>query len=252
VIYALAEVIDDEKWWGIKGDTFNTHNRLKELGFEESLMIGDLDRAVHILRSELLRRGYSLTEAIAEIKNRFGIRADVLPMCEEKVATFIVTPESKIHFQEFWVKQGGEKEVIDVLFEGIEHAKMTKEVKNAIRKSKAVLIGPSNPITSIMPILSVKGVEEELKEKKVIAVSPIIGKKAVSGPAVKLMKAKGYEISPYGVADCYREFLDVLVVDELDRELEGNYRGVEIMAANIIMGKKDDALNLARFIDELI
>lgn len=251
VIYALAEVIDNNKWWGVKNDTFITHSRLKELGFDETMMIGDLDRATHIIRSELLRKGYSLTEATRELKNRFGVKAEILPMCEEEVSTIVLTKDGEMHFQEFWVKHKGEKEVLDVVFSGIEKAKATKDVLNALDKCKGVVIGPSNPITSILPIISVKGIKEKLVDKKTIAISPIVGNKPISGPAAKLMRAKGYEVSPLGVAKLYKDFLDVLVVDECDKRLEGNY-GFKVVAFPTIMKNKDDAVRLAEFCLELM
>ena len=252
VIYALAGIIDDKKWWGIKGDTFRTHEMILKLGGDEFMAIGDLDRAVHIFRSELLRRGYSLTEATRRLKNAFGVKQEVLPMCEEEVATTIVTPEGELHFQEFWVKYKGKPEVLDVYFKGIENAKATKDVLRALKECDFVLIGPSNPITSILPIISVEGVKNMLKKKKVVAVSPIIGKKPVSGPAGKFMKAKGYDVSPLGVADVYADFLDVLIVDKADEELVGEYRGVEIVATDTIMKSKEDARRLAEFIVDVM
>ena len=251
VIYAMAKIIDDKKWWGIKGDTFFTHKRLEELGFKEPMMIGDLDRATHILRSEMLRDGYSLTEATRILKSRFRIKAEVLPMCEEEVSTMVLTDKGVMHFQEFWVKYKGELEVLDVVFEGIESAKATKEVLNALDECKGIIIGPSNPITSIMPIISVRGIKERLLKKKVIAISPIIGNKPVSGPAAKLMKAKGYEVSPLGVAEVYRDFLDLLVVDDADKMLEGK-DDFEIVAFSTLMKNKGDAVKLASFVLKLI
>lgn len=252
VIYALAGIIDDEKWWGIKGDTFKTHERLKRLGWNEFMLIGDLDRATHIFRSELLRRGYTLTEATRMLKKAFGVKAEVLPMCEEEVATIIVTPQGEMHFQEFWVKHKGKPNVLNIYFKGIENAKATDDVIKALEECDGIIIGPSNPITSIMPILLVKGVKERLRRKKVVAVSPIIGNKPVSGPAGKFMRAKGYEVSPLGVADIYADFLDVLVVDSSDANLVGKYKGIEIVATDTIMKDKEDAKRLSEFLLELL
>ena len=252
VLYALAGIIDDVKWWGIKGDTFKTHEQLKKLGFDEFMMIGDLDRATHIFRSELLRQGYTLTEATRKLKNAFGVKAEVLPMCEEEVATIIVTPQGEMHFQEFWVKHKGKPDVLDIYFKGIEKAKATDDVIKALNGCDGVIIGPSNPITSIMPILLVKGVRERLRQKKVVAVSPIIGNKPVSGPASKFMRAKGYDVSPLGVADVYADFLDVLVVDNSDANLVGRYRGIEIVATDTIMKSREDAKRLAEFLIDQI
>ena len=246
VIYALAEVIDDEKWWGIKGDTFYTHQRLKTLGFDEGMMIGDLDRATHILRSEVLRAGKSLCDATKTVANAYGVKQEIFPMCEEEISTIVVTDEGEMHFQEFWVVRKGEPEVKDVYFKGIERAKIPEEVKKRLEKEDEVLIGPSNPTTSIMPILSVENFRERLRDKRAIAISPIIGKAPVSGPAGKLMRAKGYEVSPKGVADVYADFLDLLVVDEADEGVVENS-----VATNTIMKSKDDAIKLAEFVVRL-
>ncbi len=244
VIYALAEVIDTEKWWGIAGDTFKTHERLKELGFDEGMQIGDLDRATHIIRSEVLRRGGSLVEATKAVARAYNVDREVYPMCEEEVATIVITNEGEMHFQEFWVKRRGEPEVIDVYFKGIERAKIPEEVLKKLEREDEVLIGPSNPITSIMPILSVDNFSELLRDKKVIAVSPIVGNKPFSGPAGKLMRAKGFEVSPLGVLDVYKDFLDLLIVDQSDKRLEGD----KIVATNTFMKSKEDAVRLSEFI----
>ncbi len=247
VIYALAGIIDTGKWWGIAGDTFVTHERLKALGFDEILMIGDLDRATHILRSEMLRKGATLCEATRAVARAYGVKNDIFPMCEEEVATIVVTSEGEMHFQEFWVKRRGEPEVTDVRFEGIESARIPEEVSRRLEKEEEVLIGPSNPITSILPILSVENFAELLADKKVVAISPIVGSEAVSGPAAKLMRAKGFEVSPLGVFDIYSSFLDALVVHESDSHLCSD----RIFATNTIMMSREDAVRLAEFVLKL-
>ena len=214
VIYTIAGVIDDEKWWGIKGDTFTTYDALKAMGHYEELMIGDKDRATHIIRTELLRCGCSLTEATLEICDEFEIKTRVLPMSEEDVTTVIATPEGDIHFQDFWITFHGEPEVKDVLLIGA--LKPTDEVMDVLGNSENIIIGPSNPITSIGPILALEGVRDALKVKFVVAVSPFIGDKPISGPAAKLMKAKGFEPSTRGVAECYKDIVDVFIMDERD------------------------------------
>jgi len=246
VIYALAEVIDDEKWWGVRGDTFITHERLKTLGFDEGMKIGDLDRATHILRSEVLRAGKSLCEATKAVADAYGVSHEIFPMCEEEVSTIVVTEVGEMHFQEFWVLRRGEPEVKDVYFKGIEKAKIPEEVEKRLKKEEEVLIGPSNPITSILPILSVEDFRDRLRDKKVVAISPIVGRAPVSGPAGKLMRAKGYEVSPKGVAEVYADFLDLLVVDHADRGVIRNS-----VATNTIMKSKEDAVRLAEFVVSL-
>ena len=250
VIYALAGIIDEEKWWGIKNDTFETHNQLKRLGMDEIMMIGDRDRATHIFRSNLLREGKSLKEATEMLRKAFNVKQEVLPMCEEEVSTYILTDKGEMHFQEFWVKHRGLPVVRDIYIKNIEKAKPSEGVLDAIEMCEAVLIGPSNPVTSIMPILLVKGVREAIRKKRVIAVSPIIGKEAVSGPAGKFLRAKGFEVSPKGVSQFYGDILDVLIVDERDKDIE--IENVDVISTNILMKNRGDALRLARFIGEIL
>ncbi|MCX9011394.1 MAG: 2-phospho-L-lactate transferase [Candidatus Methanoperedens sp.] len=216
VLYLFSGQLDDAKWWGIKNDTFHTYHALKKLGISEKLMIGDTDRAAHIFRSELMGKGASLTEATLQLSMRLGIKARILPMCDEKVDTMINTLQGLVHFQDFWVGARGEPEVMGLHIEGIEGAKPSEEVLEALSSEDNVIIGPSNPITSIGPILAVKGMRKILAQKKVIAVSPIIGDSPVSGPAGKLMAAKGFPVSSAGVAECYGDILDAMVIDQRD------------------------------------
>ncbi len=223
VLYLFSGQLDDAKWWGIRNDTYNTHNALKKLVINEKLMIGDADRATHIMRSELMRKGASLTQATANISKALGIRAKVLPMSDEKVDTIITTPQGRMHFQDFWVGARGGPEVLDVKITGLEKANITKEVIEALASDDNVIIGPSNPITSIGPILGVKGMRKLLSEKNIIAVSPIIGGAPVSGPAGKLMRAQGYTVSSKGVAECYGDILDMMIIDERDNADETEF-----------------------------
>ena len=214
VIYTIAGVIDDQKWWGLKGDTFNTWESLKAMGHFEELMIGDRDRAVHILRTELIRSGLSLTDTTREICDSFQIKTKVLPMSEEDITSVITTTEGEMHFQDFWITYRGEPEVTDVRLYGT--LKPADEVMDALNISDNIIIGPSNPITSIGPILALDGVQDALKIKFVVAVSPFIGDKPISGPAAKLMKARGLEASTRGVAEFYKDLVDVFIMDERD------------------------------------
>jgi len=216
VLYLFSGQLDDTKWWGIKDDTFRTYHALKKLGISEKLMIGDADRAVHIFRSELMRKGENLTEATLQLSRRLGIKARILPMCDEKVDTMIKTPQGFIHFQDFWVGARGETDVLGIHIEGIEGARPTKVAIGVLSSEDNVIIGPSNPITSIGPILALKGMRKILEQKKVVAVSPIIGNAPVSGPAGKLMVASGFPVSSKGVAECYGDILDILVIDQKD------------------------------------
>ena len=212
------------------------------------MMVGDLDRATHIARSEMLRKGLSLTEATRRLARAAGVKdgIEVLPVCEEEFSTYIKTPDGWMHFQEFWVGRRGEPEVLGVEFKGVENARVTEDVRRAVEESDAVVIGPSNPVTSITPILEVGGMRDLLKEKFVVAISPILGNKAVSGPAAKLMRAAGYDVSADGVAECYSDFLDVMVVHEGD---ECSWKHVE---TNILMKSREDEVRLAKFVADLV
>ena len=223
ILYLFSGHLDTGKWWGIKNDTFHTNKALKKLGINERLMLGDTDRATCIFRSELMRTGMSLTEATMKLCAAQGIRAKILPMCDEKVDTMVETPQGLVHFQDFWVGARGEPDVLGIRIEGIERARPTKEVIQALDSEDNVMIGPSNPITSIGPILALKGMKQILAGKKVIAVSPIIGDSPVSGPAGKLMAASGFKVSSKGVSKCYRDILDILVIDEKDTAQEADF-----------------------------
>jgi LPPG:FO 2-phospho-L-lactate transferase len=254
VLYTLGGLINKETWWGVKGDSFHTHSALERLQQPERLMIGDKDRATHIVRSELLRQGKSLTEATATLARSFGIpeRITILPMTDEPAAvrTRILTPEGALHFQEFWVARKGGPDVLDVQFKGIDTVRPAAAVVEAL-ESKAepmVLFGPSNPITSIGPILALKGMQDLLKWKLVVAISPIVGTAPVSGPAGKFMRAKGFEVSPQGVYACYKEFLDVLVIDQTDDCMADP--GVEVLKTDIMLRKARDSRRLAAFLQK--
>ncbi len=250
VLYLFSGQLDDAKWWGIKNDTFHTNKALQKIGLNEKLMLGDADRATCIFRSELMRKGASLTAATQGLSSALGIKSRILPMCNEKVDTMVNTPQGLMHFQDFWVGARGEPEVLDVRISGIERAKSTKEVLAALELEDNVIIGPSNPITSIGPILALKGMRDILKKKKVLAISPIIGNSPVSGPAGKLMKACGYPVSSNGVAECYGDILDVMVIDERDAVDENNFP-VKAVKYDTLMTSVEKSEALARYVLDL-
>ena len=250
VLYLLSERLDMEKWWGVAGDTFRTHETMKASGYDEGMMIGDLDRATHIMRSDILRSGGTLTSAIQKLCGAYNIKANVLPMSDDPVSTMITTPQGKMHYQDFWVKHHGEPDVLDVSMDGISDAAIAPAVLRALEADDEVLIGPSNPITSIGPILSLPGMRKILKYKKVVAVSPIIGKEPVSGPAGKLMQARGFEVSSAGVAKCYQDIVDVFVIDERDTADISDFDGIgcEIVRTDTLMKTVDISVELSKYI----
>ena len=249
VIYTTGGIVS-ERWWGINGDTFRTHERLASLGHTEPLIIGELDRAIHIFRSDLLRRGATLTEATHTICAAFQLSAKILPMTDDFVPTTIVTDKGEMHIQDFLVKYQQAPTVLQVR---CLPSKMTKNVETSFEECRSVVIGPSNPISSIGPILNVDGMRKILKEQFVIAVSPIIRNEPISGPARKFMESYGLPVSSLGVAEFYSDFLDALIVDHRDDVSQNDLPGdIELFHANTIMDGMKQSKKLATEIIRVI
>ena len=250
VLYTMSDMINDEFWYGVKGDTFITHERLAEIGCPELLRIGDIDRATKIQKTQLMEK-YGLARACEIQAKNMGIESRIIPMSEEDSEITIVSDIGELEFHDFLIKHQSEPEVLDLKFSNVAPS---EGVVDAIRNSKAVIIGPSNPITSILPILSLEGVREALKDTYVIAVSPIIGSDAVSGPASKFMKALGIEVSSVGVADLYKDFLDNIVIDDKDSNLEPQLKQIinKVTITNTIMNNLGVKKNLAQIIIDSI
>lgn len=221
VTYTLAGMVDEAHGWGIRGDTYNTMQQLTRYGEDDWFMLGDHDLATHIHRTHLLRQGKTLSEVADNIRVRLGLGLRVLPMSDQPIATHIQTPAGLLHFQEYMVKRRTVDEVQSVVFVGAQEAKPAPGVLDALKEAEAILIAPSNPIVSIGSILSVPGIHDVLHEASgmVVAVSPIIGGAPIKGPADKLMSGLGMDVSATGVARHYRDFLDVMVIDEQDKNL---------------------------------
>ena len=250
VLYTMSDMINDEFWYGVKGDTFITHERLAEIGCPELLRIGDIDRATKIQKTQLMEK-YGLARACEIQAKNMDIESRIIPMSEEDSEITIVSDIGDLEFHDFLIKHQSEPEVLDLKFSNVAPS---EGVVDAIRNSKAVIIGPSNPITSILPILSLEGVREALKDTYVIAVSPIIGSDAVSGPASKFMKALGIEVSSVGVADLYKDFLDNIVIDDKDSNLEPQLKQIinKVTITNTIMNNLGVKKNLAQIIIDSI
>lgn len=216
VMYLFAGILNTDTWWGIRNDSFTTHEEIIRLGIDEFISIGDKDRAVHIARGEMLRKGMRLTNATKILCDRFGVRENVLPMTDSEVTTQVKTDLGLIHFQEYWVRAKGKIEIEKVVRSYIEPPVATEEVLSVIEASDTVVIGPSNPITSISPILACEGIKKALLDKFVIAVSPFIGNAPISGPAGALMQAEGFDPSSLGTFNCYEAILDIFVQDIRD------------------------------------
>jgi len=250
ITYALAGLLSKERGWGVKGDTFFCLQAMGELAEPIWFHVGDRDLAVHLLRSQLLAQGKTLSQATMEIASKLGVQARILPMSDSRVETRVNTAIGDLSFQEYFVQRWYQDPVKSVRFAGAERAQPAPGVTEAILSASAVLIAPSNPITSIGPILAVSGIRQALTQTRapVVAISPIIGAAAVSGPAGILMAAQGFPVSIAGVAQCYQDFLDVLVADTSEAEAarQLNSSGVRVHCTDIMMRTASDKVNLAQ------
>lgn len=232
VMYLFAGLLNTDTWWGIRNDTFVTHEELVRLGHDEYIALGDRDRAINIARAELLASGMSLTRATQVLSLKFGIRANILPMADTPVTTMVETELGRIHFQEYWIRKRGKIPIQGVTRVWDTAPCATPEVLLAIEQAEAVIIGPSNPVTSILPILECKGVVEALREKFVVAVSPFIGDTPFSGPAAALMTARGQESSSKGTLALYGDILDVFIQDIRDTAVLSRTRKLDTLMVN--------------------
>ena len=221
VCYTLAGLIDERKGWGLRDETFHALEQMPRLGEPAWFGLGDRDLATHLHRTRLLREGRSLTAVTADIVAALGVPARVLPMSDQAVRTRILGPDGWISFQEYFVREKAQTDVRAVAYAGAADSAPAPGVLTAIAEARAVIVCPSNPITSVGPILAVPGIAAALAATRatVLAVSPIIGGDAVSGPAGRLMAMAGLPVSAAGVARAYAAWLDVLVADERDRAL---------------------------------
>ena len=249
VLYTLAGLIDEDKWYGIKDDTYSTYESRRKRGLQDLLRLGDRDRANAEARARLLSKGNTLSCAVNMQRTDLGVLPKVHPMTDSKVTTTISTPAGTKEFQEYWVRDGGRDEVLGVEFSGISDAEMSGGARNSLELASSVIIGPSNPVTSIGPIIQIRGVKEILADKFVLAISPLRGGAPFSGPAGSLLRGLGHEISPLTVAGLYGDFLDYLIIDHHDAPLAGKIEGefgVGVGLADIFMKTPEDKFKLAQ------
>ena len=252
ICYTLGGVIDERKGWGLTDETFHALDQIARYGEPVWFNLGDRDLATHLHRSRLLREGHSLTQITRAIAQALGVTATVLPMSDQPVRTRILGPDGWLAFQEYFVREKAQVEVRAVNYAGAPAARPAPGVLDALRTADAVLLCPSNPITSIGPILAVPGLVEALQSTEAIvaAVSPFVGGDAVSGPAGRLMAAAGLPVSATGVARAYGGWLDLLVFDEQDRTLAPEIRaaGAAPVVAPTMMSSRDAEVTLARHV----
>jgi len=250
ITYVLSGMLSRERGWGVKGDTFLCLQAMGQLGEPTWFHAGDRDLAVHLLRSRLLAEGKTLSEATAIICGKLGVKARILPMSNSRVETRVDTPVGELSFEEYFVQRWYQDPVNSVRFAGASDAEPAPGVIDAIISADAVLIAPSNPVTSIGPILAVPGVLEALQRAhgKIAAISPIVGNAPVAGPAGILMGAQGWPCSIAGVAQAYHDFLDILICDTRDARAAEQLRqgGLRVQCTQTIMRGADDKAALAR------
>lgn len=252
VVYTLAGLASPEQGWGIGGDTWSALEMMGRYGFPAWFRIGDRDLATHVARTAHLREGRRFTEVTRALAAALGVRPQVLPMCDEPVATVVRTAAGRLPFQEYFVARRAADPVHGIEFEGIEQARVTPEVLEAVRAAAVIIVAPSNPLVSIGPILAVPGLRAALAASPALclAVTPLVGGHAIKGPTVEMLLGLGMPAEPAAVAGLYREFLDVFVLDERDRAaaaaVAGSGRRLAVGCADTMMSDVPARRRLAR------
>ncbi|MFX0032483.1 MAG: 2-phospho-L-lactate transferase [Candidatus Hodarchaeota archaeon] len=255
ITYTLADIVDKEKGWGFKGETFTCLDILKKYYHSKWFNLGDKDLATHIFRTDLFKQGFNKTEITSIICKKLNVKAQLFPMCNEDVQTIIVSGTSSMHFEEYYIKYNCEPKITGIIFKGIEKAKPIEEVLKYIKKAEKIIICPSNPIVSIGTILQVKGMRDALRKEKdkIFAISPIIEGATIKGPADKLMNYLGLEVSCVGVAKYYRDFIGHFIIDNKDYKLKRKIvdLGIQTYCFDTIMENLEKKKKLAKFVISL-
>jgi LPPG:FO 2-phospho-L-lactate transferase len=257
VLYMLDGRFDDDRGWGIAGESWTVMDELERYGEEGWFRLGDRDFATHIARGARLRNGATLTDSVLGLQAARGVRSAILPMTDAPVRTQVRTDDGWLDFQEYFVHRHQAPEVREVRFAGIDAARPTPRVVDAFAGARVVVIGPSNPIVSIGPILAVPGMRELIDGVRargvpVVAVSGIVGGKALKGPADRMLVSLGLESSARAVAARYAPWLDGFVLDTVDRSLEPAIRalGLRTLVTDTIMADHAGRARLARTVLE--
>jgi len=250
VMYTLAGVANPETGWGLAGESFALLGMLSDYGEDAWFKLGDRDLATHVLRTHRLRVGETLTAITAGLSGALGVPGSILPMCDEKVSTMLKTPAGLLEFQEYFVRRRQRDEVLGVDLVGIEDARPTGAVLEAVSGAGVIVFCPSNPVVSLGPILSVPGMRAALAAAGApkVAVSPIVGGRALKGPADRMLSSLGHEVSSAGVAALYEGLLDGMVVDRADEGQRGDIEGLgmRVLSTDAVMHDPADRGRLAR------
>jgi len=249
ITYTLAGLVNLERGWGLRDDTFHALDALRRLRRDTWFSLGDRDLATHIHRTARLDEGASLGEVTREIAAAFGVGTELLPMTDDPAATVVVRSDgSRWDFEEYLVRDGAPGDLVGVDLSAAQASRPAPGVLEALERARAILVCPSNPIVSIGTILAVPGVRERLEHRRcAVAVSPIIGGRPVKGPADRLLRAAGVEVSSLGVAELYRPFVSGMVIDQTDAALAPRIEalGIEVRTQNTLMKSPEIAARLA-------
>jgi LPPG:FO 2-phospho-L-lactate transferase len=249
VMYTLAGIANPATGWGIAGDTTQTLDGIARYGEKPWFLVGDRDFATHILRTERIRQGKTLAELTAELSTALGIHVRIVPMSNDPVRTQVLTDDGWLAFQEYFVGRQHADRVRDVAFQGIDDAAPAPGTVDALRTADLIIICPSNPLVSVAPILDIRGMREAIQVSgaPVVCISPIVGGKALKGPAAGMLEQRGYEVSALGVAGYYGDLVDLMVIDEQDAALAPAIEatGKRVIVLQTIMGDQTDRVRLA-------
>ncbi|MGO2354828.1 MAG: 2-phospho-L-lactate transferase [Marinomonas foliarum] len=244
LIYSLGDQIDRQQGWGRKNETHQVLTELKALGQDTWMTLGDLDLATHIFRTNLKHQGVSASDITERLAKRHGVSLPILLPTDDVVQTRVKTPQGWLSFQEFFVREHCQADVLDIEYQGIANAKPTPEALEQIANSDLIIIAPSNPIVSIGAILAVPEIQQAVEKSGayIIAISPLIGGKTVKGPADKMLESAGKSIDSKGIYDCYNTFLQAMVIDDVDQQeatwLQG--QGLDVLVTPTLMKTPED------------
>ncbi|MGH8012782.1 MAG: 2-phospho-L-lactate transferase [Candidatus Binataceae bacterium] len=250
VVYTLAGIVNRANGWGLEGDSFNALDSLARFYGKPWFNLGDRDLATNLYRSDRLRAGVALGEVTREIARRLGVRAHVMPMTDARVRTFVkIKGRPPMPFQEYFVHRRARGAIESIEVRGAEDAPTLPGALAAIANADAVILAPSNPFVSLGPILQLKDMRPALRDKRdhVVAITPIVGGKTIKGPADRMLRGLGHEVSPLGVARLYRDFVGVFVLDQRDRRFAQpiDELGMRAVVADTIMLTPAHAARLA-------
>ena len=255
VLYTLAGVSNAEMGWGLAGESFRTLDRLKEYGVDAWFNLGDLDLATHLYRTKMLDEGKTLSEVCQQLASSLGVEHKILPVTDSPIKTMVETQDGIMSFQEYFVKNRCDPIVKSIDFNGSSNCTVTPGVRRAVLNMDLLVFCPSNPFVSIAPILSVPGFKEMIESfsGKSIGVSPIVGGEAIKGPAAKMLKELGHDVSPVGVARQYVGLCNTFIIDEKDVDLKQEIEslGMNVFVTQTIMETDQDKKRLAEYILEI-